>query len=137
MDAALVSPQLYEGGNHAVRTRTRTPGPGPGAEPGHEPSPFGIINRNGVTIGCVRNLATYCEGDAIATITMDDEAVAAGFLDRVEPEPVPAAQVAAQRLGQLDRAAHAATKLRIRGPVVDAILRSLEDDARALAASGG
>src|SRR5262249_43091344 len=48
------------------------PRPGPGAEPGHEPGPFGIINRNGVTIGCVRNLVTYHEGDAIATITMDD-----------------------------------------------------------------
>ena len=248
-----------------------------------KPGPFGILNRNGVTIGCMRNLVTYHEGDAIATITMDDGkvnalsmqmfdevnaaldraeaagaavvlagrdgvfsagfdlgvvraggaaaaalvrtgfelsarllafpapvvvactghavamgvflllsgdlrlgapgtyritanevaigltmprpaieisrqrlapahfnramilaevyspdgAVAAGFLDRVDPEPVPAARAAAERLAQLDRAALAATKLRIREPVADAIRQSLEDDARAFAASGG
>jgi enoyl-CoA hydratase len=73
----------------------------------------------------------------LAEVYSPDEAAAAGFLDRVVPEPVPAALAAAQRFGQLDRAAHAATKRRIRGPVVDAIRQSLEDDARALAASGG
>lgn len=73
----------------------------------------------------------------LAEVYSPDEAVAAGFLDRVDPEPVPAARAAAERLAQLDRAAHAATKLRIRGPVADAIRQSLEDDARAFAASGG
>ena len=73
----------------------------------------------------------------LAEVYSPDEAAAAGFLDRVVPEPVPAALAAAQRFGQLDRAAHVATKRRIRGPVVDAIRQSLEDDARALAASGG
>ncbi len=72
----------------------------------------------------------------LAEVYSPDEAAAAGFLDRVVPEPVPAALAAAQRFGQLDRAAHAATKRRIRGPVADAIRQSLEDDARALAASG-
>jgi len=73
----------------------------------------------------------------LAEVYSPDGAVAAGFLDRVDPEPVPAARAAAERLAQLDRAALAATKLRIRGPVADAIRQSLEDDARAFAASGG
>src|SRR5215471_17406783 len=45
---------------------------GPGAELGHEAGSVRDNNRNGVTIDSVRNLVTYHEGDAIATITMDD-----------------------------------------------------------------
>jgi enoyl-CoA hydratase len=70
----------------------------------------------------------------LAELYAPDEAVVAGFVDRVVPADQlgPAAQATAKRLGQLDLAAHAATKLRIRGPVVDAIRAGLEEDARAL-----
>lgn len=56
------------------------------------------------------------------------EAVAAGFLDLVVPGPdlADAAVAAAGRLAELDRAAHAATKLRVRGPVVAAMRADLE-----------
>jgi enoyl-CoA hydratase len=55
-------------------------------------------------------------------------ATAAGFLDLVVPasELADAAAAAAGRLAALDRAAHAATKLRVRGPVVAAMRADLE-----------
>ncbi|HEX3489811.1 MAG TPA: crotonase/enoyl-CoA hydratase family protein [Streptosporangiaceae bacterium] len=55
-------------------------------------------------------------------------AAAAGFLDLVVPEAdlAEAAAAAAGRLAALDRAAHAATKLRVRGPVVAAMRADLE-----------
>lgn len=55
-------------------------------------------------------------------------AAAAGFLDLVVPGPdvADAAAAAAGRLAELDRAAHAATKLRLRGPVVAAMRADLE-----------
>jgi enoyl-CoA hydratase/carnithine racemase len=72
----------------------------------------------------------------LAEVYAPDEAAAAGFLDRVVPadQLAAVAQATAERLGQLDLAAHAATKLRTRGPTVDAIATALEEDARALAA---
>jgi enoyl-CoA hydratase len=56
------------------------------------------------------------------------EAAAAGFLDLVVPEPelADAAAAAASRLAALDRAAHAATKLRVRGATAAAIRADLE-----------
>jgi enoyl-CoA hydratase len=56
------------------------------------------------------------------------EAAAAGFLDLVVPEPelADAAAAAASRLAALDRTAHAATKLRVRGATVAAIRADLE-----------
>ncbi len=52
-----------------------------------------------------------------------DEALAAGFVDRlVEPADVEAeARAEAERLTAVDRAAHAATKQRVRGAVLDEI----------------
>ena len=62
------------------------------------------------------------------TMVGPDEAVAAGFLDRVvDPEELAAAAMAAaEDLTQLDPAAHAATKLRVRAPVLDALRRAIE-----------
>jgi enoyl-CoA hydratase len=56
------------------------------------------------------------------------EAAAAGFLDLVVPEPelADAAAAAASRLAALDRAAHAVTKLRVRGATAAAIRADLE-----------
>ena len=56
------------------------------------------------------------------------EAVAAGFLDLVVPGPelADAAMAAATRLAALDRAAHAATKLRVRGAAAAAIQADLQ-----------
>ena len=75
----------------------------------------------------------------LAGVYPPDEAVAAGFLDRVVPpaELGPAAQAVADQLAQLDMAAHAATKRRIRQPAVDAIRAAIEEDSRALAATAG
>ena len=56
------------------------------------------------------------------------EAAAVGFLDLVVPGPelADAAMAAATRLAALDRAAHAATKLRVRGAAAAAIQADLE-----------
>jgi enoyl-CoA hydratase len=96
-------------------------------------------NRDNVTIGRVDTQrltpAHFNRAMILAEVYAPDEAAAAGFLDRVVPadQLAAAAQATAERLGQLDLAAHAATKLRTRGPTVDAIARALEEDARALA----
>jgi len=75
----------------------------------------------------------------LAEVYAPAEAAVAGFLDRVvSPDELgPAAQAAADQLATLDLAAHAATKRRIRQPVVDAIRAAVEEDARALAATAG
>jgi len=59
-----------------------------------------------------------------------ERAVQAGFLDRVveRHELVPAAYTEAQRLAELDRVAHLAAKLRVRGEAIAAIQAGLEDD---------
>lgn len=64
----------------------------------------------------------------LAEVFPPAEAAAAGFLDLVVPEPdlAEAAAAAAGRMAALDRAAHAATKLRVRGPVVAAMRADLE-----------
>jgi enoyl-CoA hydratase len=78
--------------------------------------------------------AHFNRATILAEVYAPDEAAVAGFVDRVVPADQlgPAAQATAERLGQLDPAALAATKLRIRGPVADAIREALEEDARAL-----
>jgi enoyl-CoA hydratase len=61
-----------------------------------------------------------------------DEAVAAGFLDRVVPagELHDVARTTAARLATLDATAHAATKLRTRRHALDALRAGIEvDDA--------
>ncbi len=71
----------------------------------------------------------------LAEVYSPDEAVAAGFLDRAvsAAEFGPAARAVAERLAQLDRAAHAATKQRTRQQALAAVRHSIEDDARAFA----
>ncbi|MGO8728385.1 MAG: crotonase/enoyl-CoA hydratase family protein [Streptosporangiaceae bacterium] len=67
---------------------------------------------------------------ALAEVLSPEDAVTAGFLDRV----VPAAQLretaaaGAARLATLDRAAHAASKARLRAPVLGAIRAAIEAD---------
>ncbi len=65
---------------------------------------------------------------ALAETFPPAEAAAVGFLDLVVPgaELADAAAAAASRLAELDRAAHAATKLRVRGAAVAAIRADLE-----------
>jgi enoyl-CoA hydratase len=65
-----------------------------------------------------------------AEIYAPAEAVGAGFLDRVVPEPelASAAAEAAGRLGKLDMAAHAATKLRVREESLRALRAAIEAD---------
>ncbi len=58
------------------------------------------------------------------------EAVVAGFLDRVIPvaDLAAAADVAAEQLAKLNRAAHYATKLRARAPALAAIRAAIESE---------
>jgi enoyl-CoA hydratase len=78
--------------------------------------------------------AHFSRAVILADVYGPDEAVAAGFLDRVVPpaELGPAAQAAAGQFGQLDMAAHAATKRRARQQTLDALRAAIEEDARAL-----
>jgi enoyl-CoA hydratase len=59
--------------------------------------------------------------------------VGAGFLDRVVPatDLAESALEAAEALGQLDMRAHAATKLRTRGPALSAIHAAIAVDEAA------
>jgi len=65
-------------------------------------------------------------------------AVAAGFLDRAVPEPdlMTAARDAADALGRLDLAAHAATKARARRDLLAALREGIEADQAGLRARG-
>jgi enoyl-CoA hydratase len=66
----------------------------------------------------------------LADVYAPDEAVTAGFFDRVVPtgELADAARTAATRLAQLDAAAHAATKLRTRDATLQALRAALDGD---------
>ncbi len=76
---------------------------------------------------------------ALAEPYTPDDAVAAGFLDRV----VPAAELAgtargvATMLTSLDRKAHTESKQRLRGPMLEALRRANEADNAEFQASGG
>jgi enoyl-CoA hydratase len=65
-------------------------------------------------------------------------AVAAGFLDRAVPGPdlTAAARDAADALGRLDLAAHAATKARARRDLLAALRDGIEADQAGLCARG-
>ena len=65
-----------------------------------------------------------------AEIYRPEDAVAAGFLDRVVPasELQDAARTSAGELAKLDQTAHIATKLRARAGVLDAIRAAIEAD---------
>jgi len=66
----------------------------------------------------------------LAQVFTPADAVGAGFLDRVVPEPELAetAQAAAARLAALDRDAHVTTKLRVRASALAAIRAAIEAD---------
>ncbi|MEU8136915.1 crotonase/enoyl-CoA hydratase family protein [Streptodolium elevatio] len=66
------------------------------------------------------------------------DAVPAGFLDRVvaDEELAVTARAKAVELAKLDPQAHAASKLRVRGPALAAIREAIEKDAVDLRASG-
>jgi enoyl-CoA hydratase len=72
---------------------------------------------------------------ALAEVFAPDDAAAAGFLDRVVPagELAGAAAEAAAGLAALDRAAHAATKLRLRADALAGIRTDLETSGAAIA----
>ena len=74
--------------------------------------------------------AAFNRATVLAEPFSPEEAVAAGFLDRVvEPDALlETAQAVAQQAATLDLAAHAATKRRVRGPAVDAIRAGLAAD---------
>lgn len=71
---------------------------------------------------------------ALAEVYSAEEAVAAGFLDRVVPAPElsGAAHDAAARLAALDLDAHAASKLRLRESALTTIRAAIETDAAEL-----
>jgi enoyl-CoA hydratase len=71
-----------------------------------------------------------------AEIYAPEDAVAAGFLDRVVPasELGDVARSTAERLAKLDRDAHAASKLRAREHALKAVRAAIESDAAAFAA---
>jgi enoyl-CoA hydratase len=84
-------------------------------------------------------LVTYRLHDSVATITMDfviaevfppEDAVAAGFLDRLVPadELAQAAAGTAAELARLDLDAHAATKLRARRLAGAALREAIDAD---------
>jgi enoyl-CoA hydratase len=66
---------------------------------------------------------------ALAEVYTPEDAVAAGFVDRVVAfgEVVDAARTTATRLAALDMAAHAATKLRARAPLLAALRAAIGD----------
>ena len=68
----------------------------------------------------------------LAEVFSPDDAVAAGFLDRVVPagDVVQAALAAAGDLAKLDMAAHAATKLRARHDALEAIRAGIDAEFR-------
>lgn len=71
----------------------------------------------------------------LATVFTPDQAVVAGFLDDVAPSGVLVERAVAKAgaLATLDPAAHAATKLRSRGPLLDEVRAGIERDAVELA----
>src|SRR5207253_1844506 len=68
-----------------------------------------------------------------AEVFAPDDAVAAGFLDRVVPgaQLASAAHEVAATLTRLDASVHAATKRRARGPALAAVRAAIEADAEA------
>ena len=71
--------------------------------------------------------AAYSRAVILADVFAPADAVSAGFLDELAPaaDPVEPARAVAARLSALDRAAHAAAKLNVRGAAVAAIRESL------------
>jgi len=80
--------------------------------------------------------AAFNRAVLLAEVFAPDEAVAAGLLDRVVPPAQlhEAAASLAHDLATLDRAAHAESKLRLRGDALRAISAAIEEDRRELSA---
>jgi enoyl-CoA hydratase len=83
--------------------------------------------------------AHFNRATVIAEVFAPHDAVDAGFLDRVvaEAEIDDAAGMVAARLAQLDRAAHTATKLRVRKPALEAIHDAIQRDSESQSARAG
>ncbi len=83
--------------------------------------------------------AHFNRATVIAEVFSPHDAVDAGFLDRVvgEAEIDDAAGTVAAQLAQLDRAAHAATKLRARKQALEAIGDAIQRDSESYAARAG
>jgi len=83
--------------------------------------------------------AHFVRAIALAEPYAPDDAVAAGFLDRVVPaaELAATARGVATMLASLDRKAHTASKQRLRAPVLEALRRGFELDAAEFEAAGG
>jgi enoyl-CoA hydratase len=66
----------------------------------------------------------------LAEMYSPQEAIAPGFLDRVAPSEqlLSAARETATALSKLDMAAHAATKLRVRGPLLEALDQAITSE---------
>jgi enoyl-CoA hydratase len=81
---------------------------------------------------CRQRLTPACFNRAVvlAEVFPPEEAVAAGFLDRVVPpaELAQAAAEAAAGLASLDPGAHTATKLRARRPTLTALRAAIDAD---------
>ena len=83
----------------------------------------------GISIARYRLARPYFDRCAVTGAMLGpEEAVAAGFLDRVaEPDRLPTAGLeAAADLQRLDRAAHRATKLRVRAKVLEGVRDGIE-----------
>lgn len=85
---------------------------------------------------CRQRLAPthFYRATSLAEMFTPEAAVAAGVLDRVvaPAELVAAAQALATQATALQRMVFAATKLRVRGPAIEALRRALEVDAATL-----
>jgi enoyl-CoA hydratase len=91
------------------------------------------IPHYGVELARMRLSAPWFQHATITGAIYDPEqALRAGFLDEVcEPDAVLArAEAAAQRLTKLDMAAHAGTKLRVRGPALAKIREGIDSELR-------
>lgn len=83
--------------------------------------------------------AAFNRAMVVAEVFSPEAAAVAGFLDRVVPQAglLQTAQETAAALGQLDMAAHAATKLRARQDLLEALRAAIEADAAGLHARSG
>jgi enoyl-CoA hydratase len=83
--------------------------------------------------------AHFARAVIIAEVFTPDDAVAAGFLDRVVPGPQldDVARTTAAGLAKLDIAAHAATKLRARDHALKALRAAIETEGAVAAAPAG
>ncbi len=91
------------------------------------------MHHAGIEIAKARLSSVYLERSVNnAEIYTPKEAVTAGFLDTIVPEThvLPAAIKAAELFSNLNSKAHAATKLKVRKPYLDALEKAIALDAK-------